>query len=316
MHSGALKGGGGPIMVTPQPSAKVYRPSYRFGILSEALGGSDRDYRIDALEIDPLKLNLPDQSPPPPRLPACPRYNLYGYVDTPAPLQCSCPAGETMPRTTNRSGPVFNAESFPCREAVRVGVLPAGAGGNIRILPVSPRDAAAGEPMRENADRPSDMTRGFFRIYPMDGTPIPKTPAYEAALARLLGPGVTAPLSSVPANIPTSSPAPAPNSVSAPAAPVVCPANFRRGSGVVTCTCPPGPYSGSVWGGGDPERTYTDDSRICRAALHAGVIGIQGGKVLVTHLPGRASYAGSTANGVRTDGYGSWSGSYTVEAAN
>ncbi|WP_221892870.1 LCCL domain-containing protein [Parasphingopyxis marina] len=92
-----------------------------------------------------------------------------------------------------------------------------------------------------------------------------------------------------------------------------CPANARdlRGTGeTVTCGCDAAASaSGSVWG----SETYTDDSRICRAAVHAGVIEADGGEVTFTVVDGLSSYSGSEANGVTTRDYGTWSGSFEFQ---
>lgn len=64
--------------------------------------------------------------------------------------------------------------------------------------------------------------------------------------------------------------------------------------------------SGNVWGTG----TYTDDSWLCRAAVHAGVITSAGGNIRAVVAPGASSYLGSTQNGVTSYSYGSWPGSY------
>lgn len=71
------------------------------------------------------------------------------------------------------------------------------------------------------------------------------------------------------------------------------------------CVCPSGPYAGSAWGSGP----YTNDSTICVAALHAGVITAAGGTVHVLAAPGLQSYRGSDWNGASTMDYGPWSGS-------
>ena len=84
-------------------------------------------------------------------------------------------------------------------------------------------------------------------------------------------------------------------------------ASFAGETGKLSCTCAPEQTGqGSVWG----SDTYTDDSYICKAALHAGVIGRGGGKVTVELLGGLQSYKGSTRNRVTTSNYGSWGGSY------
>lgn len=76
-----------------------------------------------------------------------------------------------------------------------------------------------------------------------------------------------------------------------------------------TVKCPANCISGSIWG----VDTYTTDSSICRAALHAGVITSAGGDVTVTRAPGQSEYAGSERNGITSQSWGSWDSSFTVE---
>ena len=69
---------------------------------------------------------------------------------------------------------------------------------------------------------------------------------------------------------------------------------------------------GSVWGDG----IYTDDSALGAVAVHAGLLRRgQKGLVKVTFLPGRESYEGAERNGVGSQPYAAWQGSYRVEAA-
>jgi hypothetical protein len=91
----------------------------------------------------------------------------------------------------------------------------------------------------------------------------------------------------------------------------ICPPNltaYRGQNGsAITCSCPASDTNaGSVWGTG----TYTDDSKLCRAARHAGVITSAGGTLSAVITSGRSSYTGSTQNGVTSSNYGSWPGSY------
>lgn len=92
-----------------------------------------------------------------------------------------------------------------------------------------------------------------------------------------------------------------------------CPTNATslRGTGqTLRCHCPASDTgSGSVWG----TNVYTDDSRICRAAVHAGAIGPSGGEVVIRALSGRNGYNGSTRNGVGTRNYARWHGSFSFE---
>jgi hypothetical protein len=73
-----------------------------------------------------------------------------------------------------------------------------------------------------------------------------------------------------------------------------------------------GQMGGAVWG----TDTYTDDSSLATATVHAGILKVgEKGVVKVTILPGQASYTGSTRNGVSTGDWGAWGGSYKVEAS-
>lgn len=73
-------------------------------------------------------------------------------------------------------------------------------------------------------------------------------------------------------------------------------------------TCPVNCTRGSVWG----VDTYTTDSAICVAAVHAGVVSTNGGEAKVKLLPGQGSYAGSSRNGVTTQGWGQYDQSFSV----
>lgn len=84
---------------------------------------------------------------------------------------------------------------------------------------------------------------------------------------------------------------------------------FRGQDGLQTSLdCPPNPASTySVWGTG----TYTDDSSVCTAGVHAGRITFtEGGTVRIEIAPGLDSYEGSEANGVTSSSYGPWGGSF------
>ncbi len=72
---------------------------------------------------------------------------------------------------------------------------------------------------------------------------------------------------------------------------------------------PKGTLARSVWGTG----VYTDDSSVCAAGVHAGLITFaRGGTVVIEIRPGRSSYTGSTRNGVSSKSYGSWGGSFVL----
>ena len=86
-----------------------------------------------------------------------------------------------------------------------------------------------------------------------------------------------------------------------------CPSSLRINRDLptpFTCTCSgeaARSSSGAVWG----TDVYTDSSDLCRAALHAGAIGADGGPITVARSEGRPIYAGSSRNGVTSNDYGS-----------
>ena len=67
----------------------------------------------------------------------------------------------------------------------------------------------------------------------------------------------------------------------------------------------------AVWG----SDVYTDDSSVCRAAIHAGVIDAErGGAFIVTIREGQPGYEASTRHGVTTRPWGGWGRSFSVSA--
>ena len=66
--------------------------------------------------------------------------------------------------------------------------------------------------------------------------------------------------------------------------------------------------TGTVWGTG----TYTDDSSLCNAAIHAGRISTNSADKTITFeiRPSQESYSGSLKNGMSTQNWESWGGSF------
>lgn len=79
----------------------------------------------------------------------------------------------------------------------------------------------------------------------------------------------------------------------------------------IVCSCTPEAIAASspVWG----TDLYSNDSAVCAAAVHAGVIGPEGGMVAVVPAPGQPAYRGSTRHGVTTSNWEAWPNSFTVE---
>ena len=71
--------------------------------------------------------------------------------------------------------------------------------------------------------------------------------------------------------------------------------------------CPPDGTAGSVYG----TDRYTDDSSVCTAAVHAGVITFaSGGDVTIEIRPDAETYVGSERNGVSSGNWSGWFGSF------
>jgi hypothetical protein len=76
----------------------------------------------------------------------------------------------------------------------------------------------------------------------------------------------------------------------------------------VWVACPPGCGTGTAAWGTD---VYTDDSSVCTAAGHAGVVDLpRGGAANLTVLAGERSYVGTSRHGVTTRSWGSWGRSF------
>jgi subtilisin-like proprotein convertase family protein len=83
---------------------------------------------------------------------------------------------------------------------------------------------------------------------------------------------------------------------------------YRSNVGTVYSMTLTGSNSGGlIWG----TNVYTDDSRLSMAAVHAGVLtNGQTGIVYVEMMPGQSSYAASAQNGVTSNPWAAWGGSY------
>lgn len=84
--------------------------------------------------------------------------------------------------------------------------------------------------------------------------------------------------------------------------PAACPDRLVDASSLVCSCSAEAAGSGGVWG----DELYTDDSAICRSAVHAGTIGTEGGVVWVFERPGQNSYPSAARNGVPSSSWGMW----------
>ena len=79
-----------------------------------------------------------------------------------------------------------------------------------------------------------------------------------------------------------------------------------------TFSCPAGGAPASIWG----TDAYTDDSSLCTAAVHAGLVTlIGGGSVTIEIIPGLPAYAGTARNGITSQPFAAWTASFRFPAA-
>lgn len=75
-----------------------------------------------------------------------------------------------------------------------------------------------------------------------------------------------------------------------------------------TLYCPPSGAIAPIWG----SDIYSDNSSICTAAVHAGLITLEeGGAIAIRILPGQSSYTGRTQNEIASSDFDRWPGSFT-----
>lgn len=86
---------------------------------------------------------------------------------------------------------------------------------------------------------------------------------------------------------------------------------FRETGAVFSVLCPENCSSATVWG----TEVYTNDSSICRAAIHAGALPLEGGQTKVFAAPGQPAYTGTEQNGVVSRDWRSWPGSFLFTSA-
>ncbi len=72
--------------------------------------------------------------------------------------------------------------------------------------------------------------------------------------------------------------------------------------------CPDGCGTSTLWGTG----VYTDDSSVCSAAIHNGIVTSEGGVFSLVVLPGRDSYQATQRHGITSSTWARWGRSFAV----
>lgn len=72
--------------------------------------------------------------------------------------------------------------------------------------------------------------------------------------------------------------------------------------------CPDGCGTDTIWGTG----VYTDDSSVCSAAIHNGIVTAEGGVFSLVLLPGRDDYRSTQRHGVTSSHWATWARSFAA----
>lgn len=221
-------------------------------------------------------------------------------------LTCTCPANFNI-STSLWGTDIYTADSYICTTALHASVLDR-SGGRVTIEMLPGQNSYAG------TKRNGVSTRSYGKYTASYRFVNPSTTSSGEAAASATGKkdgarnplekGAAALLSDIGAHgLEPAADKPAGENIGE------CHGATKwRGTGkTLICTCPANfSIKGSIWG----TDVYTDDSYICKAALHAGRIGRSGGPVSIHMIDGQSSYAGTRRNGVISLSYRRNAGSY------
>ena len=186
-----------------------------------------------------------------------------------------CPAGGPPGKAWGDL--VYTDDSSVCTAAVHAGAITVDAGGAVTIRIRSGQAGYVGTERNGIRTRPWDRWAGSFEVVghePLVGRDCPQDAAADDAWQ-------------------------------------MAPCAYRGNDAMeLAYACPTSRASLPVWG----DRVYTDDSSVCTAGVHAGALSrASGGTVRITIRPGLAAYAASSRNGVTTEPWETWGGSFEVQ---
>ena len=282
LHAGAIGAQGGQIVVQPA-KAPFFPAVLRNGVEANSWG-EGKGFRI-AVAAQPATPQPPATGAAATAAPAqsagmtldiCP--SNYGSFPEDAPtLTCGCDAASAKAGNVRGANPYYYQSSL-CRAALHAGAIGAEGGQII----VHPRKAPFFPAVSRNGVEADSWGQGKgFSVSAAAGGR-PGSPVFDPADAA----GATLD---------------------------ICPTgygSFPEDAPALTCGCPAAAVKAGNVRGANP---YYYQSSVCRAALHAGVTGPEGGKIVVK--PEKASFFPAvTRNGVQADSWGQGMG-FRVEAA-
>ncbi|MBL8682244.1 MAG: hypothetical protein JNK05_23960 [Myxococcales bacterium] len=194
-----------------------------------------------------------------------------------------CPAAATPAPLWGTD--VYTDDSSICAAALHSGLIRADTGGLARIVRLGPMPS--------------------YRASTRNGVTANAFGAFEHSFAFVNGPNPSVVSESVVATNGTHSRQDAPGPWARAARDIPA-----ESAGLFQIECPPNGATRAIWG----TRIYTDDSSACVAAVHAGLITLEGGGTVRGYKgPGLARYVGSTQHGVTSTAYGRFAGSFAFD---
>ena len=273
LHAGAIGGNGGQIVLTPE-QAPVFPAATRNGVSSRSWG-PDLGFRITGPSSGAADHGMRAGGSSALTLDVCPD-NYGGFHEDASPLSCTCPAG------AEKTGAAFGAnpyywQSDICRAALHAGLT----GPNGGQIVVTPERAPVFPATTRNGVSSRSWGADFgFRINGQNSSTAPQgLSSGDDKTLRL----------------------------------DVCPddySGFHEDTPALSCTCPAAAGKNGTVYGANP---YYWQSAVCRAALHAGVIGPRGGQIFLT--PEKAPvFPATTRNGVSSRSWGADLGFHVATA--
>lgn len=200
-------------------------------------------------------------------------FNLRGHLGQTFSFYCPPGIADQVVWGTD----IYTDDSSICTAAVHAGIITAATGGNVSFNMLNGHASYVGSDRHGVITRGYDAWDGSFEFTKTTITPTLQTPTPQTSTIQwndnLLKMGLS-----------------------------------RTVDAVYRFFCPAGgAVNSSVWG----TDTYTDDSALCKAAVHAGEITLQeGGTITVQVTSGEVAYIGSDRNGIKTSDYGAWGKSF------
>ncbi|MFQ5458764.1 MAG: LCCL domain-containing protein, partial [Myxococcota bacterium] len=290
IHAGLLGTEGGLVGVVLEKGRPAYRGSRRNQLTSSDYGKYGGSFRL----FTPAGVTPPRHAPPEPVATAGKEVIEAGCSFAAAHIEgapgsrhvVSCPSECAMVGSLWGTG-YYTSDSKICKAAIHAGLL-GPEGGMVGVILEKGRPAYRGSTHNQISSSDYGKYGGSFRLAPVAG-------------------GAPAPVAAA-----------APASPAAPTGEVIepgCSFTAAQIDGAVgskhRVSCPEGCASvGTLWG----TDVYTADSQICKAAIHAGLLGPEGGMVGVVLVEGRPAYRGSTRNQISSSDYGQYGKSFRLFA--